>query len=121
MSIAVENISQHIDSRHAKTTRITTIIRSLGIIPIFLPAYCPFFNPIELIFGYVKARLQRVYLEGDRRNSAIVIGEVFNHFSRRCNRNIFRKCGYVASGRFSPTIALKNEVFNEMDFYDVDN
>lgn len=32
-------------------------LRSLGIIPIFLPAYCPFFNPIELVFGYMKRDL----------------------------------------------------------------
>jgi hypothetical protein len=38
-------------------------LRSLGIIPIFLPAYCPFFNPIEYFFGFVKKKLRRTYVE----------------------------------------------------------
>lgn len=29
-------------------------LRSLGIVPIFLPAYCPMFNPIEFVFGMIK-------------------------------------------------------------------
>ncbi|ORY45856.1 hypothetical protein BCR33DRAFT_678677, partial [Rhizoclosmatium globosum] len=34
-------------------------LRMLGVIPIFLPAYCPFFNPIEMVFGMIKKRLRR--------------------------------------------------------------
>ncbi|POM61889.1 hypothetical protein PHPALM_29028 [Phytophthora palmivora] len=33
---------------------IIQFLRSIGIVPIFLPAYCPFFNPIEFMFGYIK-------------------------------------------------------------------
>lgn len=39
---------------------ITFYLRSLGIIPTFLPAYCPMFNPIEFVFGMVKAKLQKL-------------------------------------------------------------
>ena len=37
---------------------ITYHLRSLGVVPIFLPAYCPFYNPIELLFGVLKSRLK---------------------------------------------------------------
>eukprot|EP00644_Phytophthora_capsici_P006574 jgi/Phyca11/118488/e_gw1.36.361.1 len=35
---------------------IVHFLRGIGVVPIFLPAYCPFFNPIEYLFGYVKKR-----------------------------------------------------------------
>lgn len=38
---------------------IIRYLRSLGIVPIFLPAYTPFFNPIDCIFGFVKKHLKR--------------------------------------------------------------
>ncbi|KAH9128017.1 hypothetical protein AeMF1_001760 [Aphanomyces euteiches] len=38
-------------------------LRSVGIVPIFLPAYCPFFNPIEYVFGLVKKAFRRHYKE----------------------------------------------------------
>ena len=41
---------------------ITYFLRSLGIYTIFLPAYCPFFNPIEIIFGNMKST-RRSYVE----------------------------------------------------------
>ncbi|KAG6944723.1 hypothetical protein JG688_00016942 [Phytophthora aleatoria] len=34
--------------------KIIHFVRSIGIVPIFLPAYCPFVNPIEFMFGYIK-------------------------------------------------------------------
>jgi transposase len=33
---------------------IIDYLRCLGIVPVFLPPYCPMYNPLELIFGYVK-------------------------------------------------------------------
>ncbi|KAF0766188.1 hypothetical protein AaE_002940, partial [Aphanomyces astaci] len=38
-------------------------LRSLGVVPIFLPVYCPFYNPIEYFFGYLKKMFQRSYVE----------------------------------------------------------
>lgn len=38
---------------------IIHFLRSIGVVPIFLPAYCPFFNPIEFLFGYIKQSFQR--------------------------------------------------------------
>jgi DDE superfamily endonuclease len=31
-------------------------LRASGIMVIFLPAYCPFYNPIEVLFGLVKGK-----------------------------------------------------------------
>ncbi|XP_058820531.1 uncharacterized protein LOC131682793 [Topomyia yanbarensis] len=42
---------------------IIRYLRSIGILPIFLPAYCPFFNPIEIVFGLIKKRMQRTRQE----------------------------------------------------------
>lgn len=95
---------------------IPTILRSLGIIPIYLPAYCPFFNPIELIFGYIKAAFKRSNKEGDRRNYKIVIGEVINRFTSKDCKKMFKKCGYIASGRFIPEVAFYRELFHAMEF-----
>ncbi|ORY16047.1 hypothetical protein BCR33DRAFT_638687, partial [Rhizoclosmatium globosum] len=33
---------------------ISFYLRSLGIVLIYLPAYCPFYNPIEVMFAMVK-------------------------------------------------------------------
>jgi hypothetical protein len=40
---------------------IVNYLRSVGIKVIFLPAYCPFYNPIEIFFGWVKRRFQKMY------------------------------------------------------------
>lgn len=37
-----------------RDSEIIHFLRSVGIVPILLPAYCPFFNPIEYMFGYIK-------------------------------------------------------------------
>lgn len=40
---------------------ITEYIRSTGCEVVYLPAYCPFFNPIEYAFGFLKREFKRVY------------------------------------------------------------
>lgn len=40
---------------------IVRYLRSIGIIPIFLPPYTPFFNPIEVLFGIVKKHLKKTF------------------------------------------------------------
>jgi hypothetical protein len=46
--------------------RIIRYLRSLGIIPIFLPAYTPFFNPIEVIFGIMKRHLKKKFISNTK-------------------------------------------------------
>lgn len=90
-------------------------LRSLGIIVIFLPAYCPFFNPIELVFGFMKRDLECNYIENSKLDIRLFIGEVANAFTNKKFTNIFRKCGYLPPGRFDPSVAF-NMNLNEMGF-----
>jgi hypothetical protein len=55
---------------------------SIGIILIFLPAYYPFFNPIEFFFGIVKKQLRRNYCETSVRPKDLikVISTTLNRF-----------------------------------------
>ena len=43
-------------------------LRNRGIFVIFLPPYCPFYNPIEMFFGTIKRALRRVFDESGARN-----------------------------------------------------
>lgn len=92
-----------------------TYLRSLGIIVIFLPAYCPFFNPIELVFGFMKRELEANYVENSKIDTRIFIGEVANNFTNKNLKQIFKKCGYLAPGKFDPSVAFSVD-FNEMGF-----
>lgn len=88
---------------------IVRYLRSVGIIPIFLPAYCPFFNPIEYVFGYVKKHLKRKSA-GNRKNMEILVNEEFTQMQTFPCTQIFKKCGYVMSGHFNPDIAYQQNV-----------
>lgn len=84
---------------------IIRYLRSVGIIPIFLPAYCPFFNPIEIIFGIIKKHLRRYHQQ-----NASILGEVceaMNNFKVYPCRSIFENCGYMSGGVFLPERALR--------------
>ncbi|OWZ20036.1 hypothetical protein PHMEG_0005607 [Phytophthora megakarya] len=54
--------------------------RNIGIAPILLPAYCPFFNPIEYLFGYVKKPFQRHYNESSGRDLLPFAVQTFRRF-----------------------------------------
>lgn len=90
-------------------------LRSLGIFPIFLPPYCPFFNPIELIFGLLKKHLKKIYVENDKRELIVVILTALKKFEKyRCNA-IFEKCGYQANGKFNPERGM-DQSLKKFDF-----
>lgn len=87
--------------------KIIQYLRSIGIIPIFLPAYCPFFNPIEVIFGLVKKHLQRIH-----RESGPIMGEVcdtMSYFKIYPCHKLFEHCGYFPGGIFYPEKGLKQD------------
>ncbi|XP_037027831.1 uncharacterized protein LOC119068368 [Bradysia coprophila] len=88
---------------------IIRYLRSLGIVPIFLPAYTPFFNPIEYVFGYVKKHLKRQNA-GSRNNMDILVNEEFTRMRQFPCTKIFKKCGYVLSGKFDPDTAYQQNV-----------
>lgn len=83
---------------------ITYYLRSCGIVPLFLPAYCPFYNPIEIMFGLVKKRMQRHYAEGHVSDSALslFVASEMAQFRDFDMRNLYRKCGYDSAKRFDP-------------------
>ena len=92
---------------------ITYFLRSLGIYTIFLPAYCPFFNPIEIIFGNMKSTLRRNYVEnGTLKQMKAFVAKTATTFMDRDNRNIFKKCGYIESGLFDPSVAFFQNIHN---------
>jgi transposase len=72
-----------------------------------LPAYCPFYNPIEYLFGLVKRRLQKKYVENSRNDIRILITEIMNEFTSYSMKSIFAKCGYVGASQFDPTKGLE--------------
>jgi transposase len=77
---------------------ITRILRGLGIYVVFLPAYTPFFNPIELLFGYIKSYLKRIYRECERKDLEPYIAKAFAHYAKYDFREVFAKCGYTPAG-----------------------
>ncbi|OWY99519.1 Serine/threonine-protein kinase [Phytophthora megakarya] len=83
--------------------------RSVEVVPIFLPAYCPFFNPIEFLFGYVKRSFQRHYAESSGRNLLPFIVQTFRRFTNFNMRNVFEHCGWRVQCIFDPSGPLSNE------------
>lgn len=84
-------------------------LRSVGIIPIFLPPYAPFFNPIEVVFGIVKSHLKR-RCAGNTNDMELKVKEEFASMNNFNCTKIFKKCGYVYSGKFDPSIGFKQDV-----------
>lgn len=90
-------------------------LRSIGIIPLFLPPYCPFFNPIEIIFGLTKAQMRRQYRENENENASHVAISAFTEFSSFDCTKLYRHCGYLPNGVFDPSIGLSQNT-NYLDF-----
>lgn len=85
---------------------IIRYLRSLGILPIFLPPYTPFFNPIEIVFGLVKKHLKKK-CAGSRDDMEILVSEEFTKMRNYSCTKIFKKCGYIMNGKFDPSVAYK--------------
>lgn len=81
---------------------IVRYFRSLGIMFVFLPDYCPHMNPIENLFGLVKQRFKRDYNESKLKNLKLFVLEILMKFQNLDARNLFRKCGYYPGGEFKP-------------------
>lgn len=89
---------------------IVHFLRSIGVVPIFLPAYCPFFNPIEYLFGYVKKAFQRHYDEASGRDLTPFIAQTFTLFEGYEMANVFEHCGWSVQGYFNPVDQLAKEI-----------
>jgi hypothetical protein len=80
----------------------------MGIVVIFLPAYTPFYNPIEFVFSAVKAKMQRFYVEGSKKDLNVFIGEVMEEFRYKDMLKLFEKCGYIGNSMFDPGCGFSN-------------
>jgi transposase len=91
---------------------IIDYLRSVGIIPLFLPAYCPFFNPIEVMFGLMKGHMKLFYQEGKITATTlpIQVGKVIRKFQKYELSSVFDHCGYAVASSFDPSRALKESV-----------
>jgi hypothetical protein len=78
---------------------------AMGIKVIFLPAYCPFYNPIEILFGLVKRWCRKQEVERGKEPDFVMSG--FEHYHAYDFTKIFRHCGYGSAGHFNPYINFK--------------
>lgn len=85
-------------------------LRSLGILTISLPAYCPVFNSIEFVFGMVKKKLQKLNNNETKMDVGKILCKVFNMFLKYDMTKLFQNCGYLASGQFDPSNAVGDDL-----------
>ncbi|KAG6974519.1 hypothetical protein JG688_00003033 [Phytophthora aleatoria] len=90
-------------------------LRSVGVVPIFLPAYCPFFNPIEFLFGYIKRSFQRNYSESSERDLTPFVAKTFERFRGFNMRKVFEHCGWKIQGYFDPVGPLSSKSGVQVD------
>lgn len=94
---------------------IRSYLRSLGIYPNFLPAYTPFYNPIEIVFGLVKKKMQQSYSGNNTRDVKLFVAEIMVSFRSYKMNGLFRKCGYICGGKFDPTTVTPEDI-KELSF-----
>jgi transposase len=85
--------------------KLISYLRANGIVPLFLPAYCLFFNPIEMFFGMIKRAMKRVFTETRSKKLTaagfnLEILDLVAKYRRYCLRSYFAHCGYVEAGIF---------------------
>lgn len=88
---------------------LVSYLRSMGLLVVFLPAYSPFFMPIEIVFGLMKRALRKIYTENSKTPLEHHISRVLKMFSNRDMTKIFKKCGYLPNGTFDPSIGLQKD------------
>jgi len=86
----LDNLSAH------KVAGIQAAVEARGARLVYLPPYSPDFNPIELAFAKLKARLRHAE-ERTLDGLWSRIGEVLGHFSATECRHYFRHGGYAAT------------------------
>ena len=82
----------------------TKALSIIFVVPIFLPPYCPIYNPIEILFGLMKSRMQRDFAECKVSVAGLplfVSNELIKFRGYNC-REIYRKCGYGSAMCFNP-------------------
>eukprot|EP00733_Pompholyxophrys_punicea_P001360 Pompholyxophrys_punicea_v1_NODE_649_length_1527_cov_7.620245.p1 type:complete len:359 gc:universal NODE_649_length_1527_cov_7.620245:1284-208(-) len=74
-----------------------------GIYIVFLPAYAPIYNPIEIVFGLVKRRCKALY-KADRDVDLQILFQVLTEFHDYDMKKLFNHCGYLTWGGFDMRI-----------------
>ncbi len=88
--VVMDNLSCH-------TQRVVRErIEAAGAGVLYLPAYSPDLNPIELAYSKLKRLLRKA---GERTVEGLwsALGRLLDHFSAEECRNYFRHCGYAAT------------------------
>ena len=85
--VVMDNCSIHINEK------LVNCIRKTGAIVHFLPPYSPDYNPIEMVFNYVKCWLRRNIAQAEQQPKASVY-EAFDQFPEKFARNYVQACGY---------------------------
>jgi len=88
--VILDNLRAH------KVAGIQAAVEARGARLVYLPPYSPDFNPIELAFAKLKARLRHAE-ERTLDGLWSRIGEVLGHFSATECRHYFRHGGYAAT------------------------
>lgn len=86
---------------------IIRYLRSLGIHPIFLPAYSPTLNPIEILFGLIKRELKKV-LKLDTTDLELKVMETVSKFTTFDATAIYKKCSYIGCNKLDPDVLFEN-------------
>lgn len=90
-TVVMDNLSAH------KTTAVREAFAAAGIGVMYLPRYSPEWNPIELCWAKVKARLRAVAAR-TRERLRDAVAEALSRVSRAEARGWIRHCGYKLTG-----------------------
>jgi transposase len=90
--VVLDNLGAH------RPAEVRAVVEERGAGLLYLPAYSPDFNPIELVFGTLKAALRRV---GARTREALeqAIGAALAAITPAQIRGFFAHCGYPLKGQ----------------------
>ena len=88
--VIMDNLSSH------KGPEVAALIEAAGASLMFLPAYSPDFNPIEMAFAKFKNELRKA---AERTKDALWnrVGIICDTFSNQECLNYFRHAGYAAT------------------------
>ncbi|XP_065074193.1 uncharacterized protein LOC135698228 [Ochlerotatus camptorhynchus] len=83
--------------------------RSLGIIFVFLPGYCPHMNPIEIFIGLIKQIFKRFYDNMDHNSLKVFVLQILMKFTSFDAIKLFKKCGYYPGDGLKPSLKQANK------------
>jgi len=86
--VVMDNLSAH------KNEQTLKLIRSVGAEPLFLPAYSPDFNPIEMMWSKIKSLL-RTFEPRDPTALFSAVGRAIKRVTANDAAGWFTHCGYV--------------------------